>query len=220
MSGMITATVGAAVVGGVAANQAAKKQAKASGKASDAQVRAAEIATEEQRRQFDKMQELMKPYVEGGASAFQQQLAMSGALGAGARYQAQNAIMHDPAFQHKQKVAEQALLANASATGGLRGGNTQMALAELAPGMLADEMSQRYNMLGGISQMGQNSAAGVGSAGMNMASNIGNNAMAAGNAIGQNYVNQGNLAAQRYNTIGSIANRAAGAYAAYKGYSF
>ena len=64
------------------------------------------------------------------------------------------------------------MLQNASATGGLRGGNIQGALAQYRPAMLTNAINQQYANLGGLTQMGQNSAAGVGSSGMTSANNV------------------------------------------------
>ncbi len=69
---------------------------------------------------------------------------------------------------------ENALLQNASATGGLRGGNTAAALAQFRPQMLAQLIEGQFSKLGGLSSLGANSAAMQGNTGMNMASNIGN----------------------------------------------
>jgi hypothetical protein len=79
-----------------------------------------------------------------------------------------------PIFQALARQGEEAMAQNASATGGLRGGNLQGALAQFRPALLNQFLEQQYGRLGGLAQMGQASAAGVGSAGMTSASNIGN----------------------------------------------
>jgi hypothetical protein len=61
---------------------------------------------------------------------------------------------------------ENAILQQGAATGGLRGGNVQGALAQFRPQALSSLINQQYGRLGGITQMGQASAAGVGAAGM------------------------------------------------------
>jgi len=72
------------------------------------------------------------------------------------------------------RQGENALLQNASATGGLRGGNVQSALAQYRPQILSDLINQQYGRLGGLSQMGQAAAGGQAVAGQSMASNVGN----------------------------------------------
>lgn len=64
------------------------------------------------------------------------------------------------------------MLQQASATGGLRGGNIQAALAQFRPQMLAQAIEEQYGRLGGMTALGQRSAAGVGGAGMESAGQI------------------------------------------------
>jgi hypothetical protein len=85
-------------------------------------------------------------------------------------------------------AGEEAMLQSAAATGGLRGGNTQAALAQFRPQVLSSLINQQYSRLGGLATMGQNSAVGVGNAGQVAAANIGNlygqqGAAAAGSAL-------------------------------------
>lgn len=91
-------------------------------------------------------------------------------------------IEGSPMFQALARQGEEAILQNASATGGLRGGNTQAALAQFRPALLNQFIEQQYSRLGGLTKIGQASAAGVGAAGMDAATNIGNALTAAGQA--------------------------------------
>jgi len=94
------------------------------------------------------------------------------------------------------RQGENAILQQASATGGLRGGNIQAALAQFRPAVLSQMIENQYSKLGGMAEfggqaaqnlatMGQASGAGVGAAGMGMASNIGNALQATGQAQAQ-----------------------------------
>ena len=83
------------------------------------------------------------------------------------------AIENSPGFQAMARQGEEAILQNASATGGLRGGNTQGALARFRPQLLDQFIERQFGRMAGIAQSGQNAAAGVGSAGMNMGANVG-----------------------------------------------
>jgi hypothetical protein len=101
-----------------------------------------------------------------------------------------DALKGSPLFQSLLSQGEEAMLQTASATGGLRGGNTQAAMAQFAPAMLKREIEDRYNKLMGVSQLGQASAAGVGSAGLQTGTNISNlfgnmGAASAANSIAQ-----------------------------------
>lgn len=121
--------------------------------------------------------------------------------------QAINQIQQGAQFKTMMKQGEDAILTNASATGGLRGGNTQRALAEFRPQVLNQLIGQQLGNLGGLTQMGQNSAAGVGNAGMQAGANIGNIYSQMGSAQAGNYLAQGQANANMFGGIaGSIGN--------------
>lgn len=102
----------------------------------------------------------------GSLDAQKDLLGLNGADAQGAAIQG---IESSPYFSGLVKQGENAILQNASATGGLRGGNTQGALAQFRPQMLAAAIADQYQRLGGITSLGQNAAAGVGNAGQNAA---------------------------------------------------
>lgn len=143
-----------------------ENQRKAASQASSAQVQASQMGIEEQRRQFDEMRKLLEPYTQAGLPALQQQQALLGLSGAEAQQAAINAIQSQPGFQSMIQQGENAMLQNAAATGGLRGGNLQGAMAQFRPQMLAQAIQDQYSRLGGMTALGQQSAAGVGTAGM------------------------------------------------------
>jgi len=142
------------------------------GQASQAQQQAAQGGIDEQRRQFDEITKLLSPYNQAGTAAIGQQQALLGMGSPEAQQQAINALQSGPQFQALQQQGENAILQNASATGGLRGGNVQGALAQFRPALLSSLINQQYERLGGLSALGQNAAAGVGNAGMSTGSNI------------------------------------------------
>lgn len=205
-----TAVVGASLA---ASAYAAKKSGDAADKAADAQSDASEAGIAEQKRQFDKMTELLSPYVKAGTGALSGQQNILGLNGPQAQQQAISGIELSPYFQSTAKQGENAILQNASATGGLRGGNTQGALAQFRPALLNSLVQQQYQNLGGITSIGQNSAAQTGNAGMQAANSIGNllsqqGSAQAGGIIGaQNAQNQmiGNLVSLGGAAIGSGA---------------
>ena len=183
MGMMATAVIGSAVIGGVVQSKAAKSAAAA-------QTQAADKGIAEQRRQFDRIQELLNPYVEAGGVGLQQQMALGGMSGPEAQQAAISAIEGGSEFEALTRQGEEAILQQASATGGLRGGNTQGALAQFRPQVLSSLINQQYGRLGGLTSMGQNAAAGVGNAGMQTGSNVANlygqqGAAAAGSAMAQ-----------------------------------
>ena len=147
-------------------------QSRAAGRAADAQSEAAERGIEEQRRQFDAVRELLKPYVDVGGPALQQQQNLIGLGGPEAQAAAIAALESGESFQAKVRQGEEALLQGASATGGVRGGNIQGALAQFRPAMLQSEIDRQYGRLAGLTTLGQQSAAGVGTAGIQTGARI------------------------------------------------
>lgn len=149
-------------------------QAKAQKSASATEAAAAQAGIDEQRRQFDLVRGLLQPFVAGGTSAFGQQLDLAGVSGADAQRTALQAIEQGPEFAALTRQGENAILQNASATGGLRGGNVQGALAQFRPQVLSGLIEQQYGRLSGLSSIGQNAAVGVGNAGMQTGQNVSN----------------------------------------------
>lgn len=174
MAAVAAIGVGSSIMGNRAAN-------KAAGQAADAQTAAAQMGVEENRRQFDFIQELMKPYVDSGKTALNQQMGMLGLNGAGSQQQAINALQNSPFFQAQLNQGNNAILQQASATGGLRGGNTQAALAQFAPQLLQQTFQQQLGNFSQLATQGQNAAAGVGA----QAANTGNQNAALFGNIGQ-----------------------------------
>jgi len=205
------AVAGAAVIGGI---YSARKSANAAQDASNAQVAASDRGIAEQQRQFDAVRELLQPYVNTGTTALGQQGDLTGLNGTGAQQAAIAALQNSPQFAALQQQGTNAILQNASATGGLRGGNTQAALAQFSPALLSQLITDQYSRLGGLSAMGQNAAAGVGNAGMQTGSGISNLLQQQGAAQAGGALAQGRAQAGYVNAFGN----AIGAYGALGGF--
>jgi hypothetical protein len=183
MPNPVVAIAGSSVLGSIT-------QSRAASKAAGAQTQAAEMGIEEQRRQFDEIQRLLAPYTQAGQPALQGMQNLIGLGGAEAQQQAIAGIEQSPLLQALTRQGEEAILQRASATGGLRGGNVQAALAQFRPQMLQQALEQQYSRLGGLTSLGQQSAARVGTAGMQTGVNVGNllqqqGAAQAGGALGR-----------------------------------
>ena len=207
--------VAAAVVAGGAglysASKASKAQSKASNSAAAAQSEGDRLAIEEQRRQFDAVQKLLAPYNEAGTKGLSAQQDLLGLNGANKQAAAYNSIANSPAMAAYAQQGENALLQNASATGGLRGGNTQGALAQYRPQLLNQLINQQYANLGGITSIGQNAAAQTGNAGMATANNISGLLQNSGSAQAANYMAQGKADANQWGAVGDIFGQLGGA---------
>ena len=167
----VAAVAGATIVGGLISSNAQKKAAQS---AANAQTNASNASIAEQRRQFDLSQQLVQPYVNAGNGALGQQQNLLGLNGFGAQQNAINDLQNSPFLQSLYRQAENALLQNASATGGLRGGNIQGALADNRMNMLNTAYTNQIQNLGNLVTLGQNSATNTGTNAMAMANNISN----------------------------------------------
>lgn len=152
--------------------------------AAKAQTRAAEKALKFQGEQFDYIKNLIAPYEEGGEKAFMSTLDLLG-LGTGSQTQAINNLTNQPYFQELLNQGEQGILANASATGGLRGGNTQAALAQFRPNMIQQLVQQQLQNLGGITNTGMSGVSALAGAGQNFANQASQAAMSSGQGQAQ-----------------------------------
>jgi hypothetical protein len=211
MGALAAIAIGTVALGGLSAYN----QAQAAKKAARTQAGVAREGMAAQERQLEEINALMKPYVDAGygaltglepyaaagAPALQRQQALAGTLGPQAQQDAIELINSSPIFRAQITEGENALLQNASATGGLRGGNVQAALARFRPAMLNAEIERTYGRLGGltqlgaqtemnVAQLGQAGAARQAAAGLQTAANIGNlgaqaGAAQAGGILGQ-----------------------------------
>lgn len=204
------------IVGGITG---ASQQAKAAESAAGTQAAASNLAIDEQRRQFDALTALLRPYVEAGQPALQQQQAFLGLRGAPEQQAAISALEQSPLFQASVRQGEEALLQQASATGGLRGGNIQAALAQFRPAMLQEQIAQQYQNLGGLTSLGQQSAAMQGTSGMETAGSIGNLLAQRGAALAGGQLAAGSANRQSFSDILKIGGLAAtaGAFGAFGG---
>jgi len=194
---------GATLVSGLVGANAAEN-------AASIQAGAAQSGIEEQRRQFDAVQKLLAPYVSAGAPALEAQQAFLGLRGPEAERAAIERISGGETFKALATQGEEALLQRASATGGLRGGNIQGALAQFRPQLLSSLIEQQYGRLGGMTALGQQSAAGVGTAGMSTGTNVANLLGQQGAALAGGEIAQGRA-------FGSIPAGISGGLGIYSG---
>lgn len=183
----------------------AQDAADAASRAGDIQSAAYKEGIAEQRRQFDALQELLKPYIQASQGSLGAQQRLIG-LGTPEEQAAEIAKLEtSPMMQALTRKGENAILQNASATGGLRGGNVQAALAQFRPQMLAQMIESQYGKYGGLTGLGANAAVGQGTQGMGMASNIGNLFGQIGAAQAGGTLAQGGVARQGISDIAKIA---------------
>jgi hypothetical protein len=202
-----------AVVGGVAAYAGAQKQASAAKNAADAQERAGQAAIAANTDQFTQMKAMVQPYADAGYDSLKAQLDLIGQNGPEAQQAAINNIQNDPNALALAKQGEQGILANASATGGLRGGDIQAALAQFRPQLLQSMINDRYSKLQGITQLGQAAAAQQASASLSNGQQTANLLTGIGNAQAAGLIGAGAANAAGYNAIGGAFSGAANNFA-------
>lgn len=192
----------AAAVGG--AYLSSRSQKKAAQTAADAQGEASDAAIQQQNKQFEALQALLKPYTQAGTSALGAQQNLLGLNGAAAQQSAIGGIESGPLFSSLKQQGENSILQNASATGGLRGGNTQAALGQFSPQLLNQLVQQQYSNLGGLTSIGQNAAAGVGNAGMNNANQVSQLLQSQGAAQAGSALAAGQANSQLYGSLAKL----------------
>ena len=106
------------------------------------------------------MQAALAPYLQSGTSAVNAQSDLAGLNGPEAQAKAVAALSGGSEMNALVSQGEDALRQNATATGGLRGGNLQGALAQFRPQMLSNLINQQYTRLGSMAGLG-GQAAGV-----------------------------------------------------------
>lgn len=200
MTGVNVAIAAVGIGGSLLASSA---QRGAVEEATEAQERGVLLGIEESRRQFDKLQELLQPFVQAGEGAIGAQAALTGLGGPQLEQQAIEAIKAGPEFGALVQTGEEAILQNVSATGGLRGGDVQATLAQFRPQILSQLINQRFGRLGQISQLGQASAAGVGAGALQTGRDISQLQLESGRVGAQGALAQGQISS---NLIGDITS--------------
>ena len=204
----VTAITTAASVGGSIMGANAQKDAASS--ASGAQIAASKLAQEGIDNRVNQFMTLLAPYTNAGVVGMDGMLGLMGLNGPAIQQKAISGIQSSPGFTSALRAGENSILQNASATGGLRGGNTQAAMAQFAPELLSQQINQRFSQLGGLATLGQNSALGLGQAALGAQNSIANLQMQSGAAQAGNYLAQGSANANMFGSIGGALGNFAG----------
>lgn len=209
MSGIATAVVASAVIGGVVASNSASKAAKA-------QENAANTASATELEQYRQNREDMQPWREAGQTALGQ---MSAGTAAGGDFNKDFTLADftkDPGYDFRQQQGQRGVESSASARGGVLSGaalkgldryNQDYASGEFqnAYNRFNNDRTQRFNRLASIAGVGQTATRDVAQQGAQVASNVGNNMIGAGNAQASSYVGQGNAISGAAQTLGNFA---------------
>lgn len=171
-------------------------QAKAADKAAQLQYNADLANIDETRRQFDLTRADYSPVTALLAPSAQRLGNLTGINGDPALTTEINRILAGPRYQSLLKNGRDEMLATASATGGLRGGNFQDAQQRFAGDTLSQEIGRQLSEYAGLVGLGTGAAGAVG--------NFGANAVAQNNASRSNSADAG---AQSALIRGAISGR-------------
>lgn len=188
------------IVGSLLGGNSAKKASK---KAEAAQLEYLNKAIDEQRRQFDVTRADYQPYLTTGLSGLSQLGDLIGVNGADAQAAGLVSIENSPELAAIIRHGTEGVLQNASATGGLRGGNTETGLANFRADAFANQLQTQISRLAGLAGLGQGATDSVSSFGANKANNVANLFGQQGQVRAGGLLTRGGISSQMWNNAGA-----------------
>jgi len=224
MSVVAAAVIGSAVVGGVSAYQSGKAQEKAAKTAAESQERISDENLILQRELAEQQREDFAPWRDVGEQALQQ---LWSGVESGEFEVGRVDVTKDPGYQFRMDQGVEALDKSAAARGRLLSGAQQKGVTDYAQNLAsqeyanayareANEKARRYNILSGLSGMGQASAARQAGATGQLAQQSGNILSNLGQAQAQSAYAQGQARAGAYQGAAQATNQAAQNWLLYK----
>lgn len=177
---------------------------KAINKATQAQVDAFNRGIDEESRQYDQSRADFLPYMQAGTQALPGILDLLGLNGSQAASTAIAALQASPIYQSLYNNGLETVLQNASATGGLRGGNTQTSLADFGRDTLSSVISDQLGRLGGLAGLGEGATGSVAGLGANKADAVAALLGKIGGAQASGFLAKGGINGQMWNNAGSF----------------
>jgi len=194
------------IIGGTPYNAAGVPQTGLIG-SEDALRRGLQAGTAGVTQGVNQAAQTLSPYTQGGGGAFNYQAALSGAMGPEAQAQAYAGYMESPGQSYLREMGEQAITRNASATGGLQGGNVLQELQRHGIGLAAQDFNDSFNRLGSLSQMGYGASQALGGIQANAGQQIGNYGYGTGQNLSTGRTRAGEMIAGNVSdTTSSLAN--------------
>lgn len=178
--------------------------------AQKAQMYMMQQAIKEQRKAFAEGKEMLQPYSQAGLGGLQSYLALLGQSGNEAQQAAIAGLEQTPGYQAQLGAGQRAILQNAAATGGLRGGNVQQGLAEFGSGLFGQYYQQQLDRLGQLQNQGLQTQTGLANLRAGQAANISNQYNMMGQAQGQGILAQQAAKQQGMSNLGSALGAGAG----------
>ena len=196
------------------------KQAKASKEAARLQYDATQAGIAESRRQYDQTREDYQPFRDLGYGALDNFGNLLGINGEANQRAEIDLLKASPLYQSLFDNGQEAMLASASATGGLRGGNFQEASMDFGRDTLNTVIRDQLANYSGAIGIGSGATDAVASFGARAVQdqNEQRNMGAAANA--QSALVRGGISAQNWNNIGSFADSIPGMFAGGGGFDW
>lgn len=169
------------IIGGKGAKKAAQQQAAA-----------IQAGIDEQHREFDASQARFKPYSDFGLASMGSLSDYLGLNGNDKQGAAIDALKASPAFTSLYNTGADTILQNAAATGGLRGGNTNLSLANFGSGLLSNVLQNQIgNLTNGVG-VGSGTVTTLGNLGQQNANSVSSLLGQKGNALASGTLGQTN----------------------------
>lgn len=188
------------IAGGLLGGGSGKKAAR---RAAELQYKAAQEGIAEQARQFDLTRGDLASEQALGEDAIGGFRGLLGLDGADAQQAAIDALRESPLYQSLFNNGRDTILASASATGGLRGGNTQDALSRFGADTLSTVIRQQLGDYAGAIGIGMGSDQALGNFGANSVTNQALLRNQGAGAQAQSILTRGGINAQNWNNIGT-----------------
>jgi hypothetical protein len=188
-------------------------QKKASNEAEAAQLGYLNKGLDLQKQQYDQSRADSLPWLEAGTAALSGQQDLLGLHGGDTQAGAIEALRQSPGYQSLYRNGEEALLQNASATGGIRGGNTHRGLADFGADTLSQIIQQRLGNLGGLSSQGGATGQYLGGLGANYANQGSGLYGNMGQVRAGGLLTRGGITSGMWKSAGSFADEIASAIA-------
>lgn len=171
-----------AIIGGVTSIGGALIGSKAAKKGANAQVQAAQLAVDENKRQYDLTRSDFAPWREAGGEAIGQ---LSDMIKPGYDYTA------SPGYQWRFGEGQRAVEGSAASKGMLMSGGTLKDLTRFGQGLAADDYNQQFNRVASVSAGGQQANNAVANAGQIASGRISDLLTQQGNARASGYAASG-----------------------------
>lgn len=153
------------------------------------------------------------PYTQAGVAAIGDYGDLLGTNGADAQAAGIEALKGSPLYTSLFNNGREAMLQNASATGGLSGGDLQRASMDFGADTLAQVYGNQLTNLYGLAGLGLGATGQVAQFGANNADNVTSLIGNIGQAKAANYLTKGGISAANWQNAGSFLDDVAGAFA-------